>query len=337
MDEGNGMGYFSLANTKLKQADTTAYFTYFAKALDDKDLALEVKFQRLLPLLMGKDFATYKDTNVVAELFDRLTIVHKDDARSYVYYANYLQNRDKPAALVQYKKALSIDKSNPALWQDMFLLEIDLGLFEDLYTGTDEVLSIFPEEPLFNLFYALAAMQKEEYIHAKEKLQNGLEYAGDNLTLKGQMHAYLGDVEHSLGNSDESFKHYEKALEIDDNNVVVLNNYSYYLSVENKELEKAEKMISKCIELESGNATYLDTYAWVLFKRGRFFEAKYIIERAIDNGGVDSDVIVEHYGDILFMNNKVEDALIQWKKSLDMGNESVVLKRKIELKKYVAE
>ena len=67
-------------------------------------------------------------------------------------------------------------------------------------------------------------------------------------------------------------------------------------------------MISKCVELEPTNSTYLDTYAWVLFKRGRFFEAKYIIERAIDNGGNTSDVIVEHYGDILFKNGDVEGA-----------------------------
>ena len=125
------------------------------------------------------------------------------------------------------------------------------------------------------------------------------------------------------------------ALQIDENNVVVLNNFSYYLSLDNSDLERAEKMISKCIELEPGNATYLDTYAWVLFKRGRYFEAKYIIERAIDNGGTESNVIVEHYGDILYKNGNVSEALIQWKKSLDMGNQSEVLLKKIEKNIYV--
>ncbi|MGQ1785568.1 tetratricopeptide repeat protein [Saccharicrinis sp. GN24d3] len=338
VDAGNGMGFFSLANVKLQQADTISFFNYFGKALEDEDLALEVKFQQLLPLLMGKDFKEYNDTTVVIGLFNKLTDVHNDDARSYIYYANYLQNNNKKkAALVEYKKALSIDKSNPSVWQDMFFLEIDLAKFDDLYEDAREVLVIFPEVPLFNLFYAMGAMQKEEYQNAREKLLNGLKFVGENAALKGQFHAYLGDVEHSLGKPNEAFKHYENALKIDENNVVVLNNYSYYLSVENKELEKAEKMISRCIELESGNATYLDTYAWVLFKRGRFFEAKYIIERAMDNGGDSSEVIVEHYGDILFMNNKVNEAIVQWKKSLEMGNKSEVLKRKIELKEYVEE
>ena len=161
-----------------------------------------------------------------------------------------------------------------------------------MYKDAEEALLIFPEQALFNLFYAMGAMQKQEYAKARKKLREGLKYVGENINLKGQFYAYLGDVEHSLKNTEEAFKSYEKALAIDENNVVVLNNYSYYLSLENKDLPKAEKMISKCVELEPGNSTYLDTYAWVLFKRGRFFEAKYMIERAMDNGGDKSDVIV---------------------------------------------
>ena len=338
LDKDNGLGYFSIANVKLKQSDTTSFFNAFESALHDKDLALEVKFQRLLPLLMGKDFVTYKEKQNIENLFITLTSVHYDDARSYIYYANYLQNiNNKEGAFIQYKKALEIDKSNPAVWQDLFFLEIDLAKFDDLYIDATEALLLYPEQPLFNLFYAMGAMQKQEYQQAKVKLVNGLNYVGENINLKGQFYAYLGDVEHSLKNTNEAFNYYEKALKIDENNVVVLNNYSYYLSLENKDLDKAEKMISKCIELESGNSTYLDTYAWVLFKRGRFFEAKYIIERAIDNGGNQSVVIVEHYGDILYMNNNIDDALIQWNKSKALGNTSDILNKKIELKKYVEE
>lgn len=329
LDGDNGLGYFSISNVNLQKKDTTNFFYNFKKGLEDSDLALEAKFQRLLPLLMGKNFKNY-DANVIEELFSTLTKIHKNDARGYIYYANYLQNNNnKEKALAQYKKSLNIDKSNPAVWQDMFFLQIDLGKFDDLYTDTKEALIIYPEQPLFNLFYAMGALQKEEYEKAKEKLLEGLKYVGKNKNLEGQFYAYLGDVEYSLKNSSEAFKNYQKALEIDENNVVVLNNYSYYLSVENSNLELAEKMISKCIELEPGNSTYLDTYAWVLFKRGRYFEAKYIIERAIDNGGKNSEVIVEHYGDILYKNHDLEGALIQWNKSVEMGNDSKVLKEKL--------
>ncbi|WP_066630312.1 tetratricopeptide repeat protein [Labilibacter marinus] len=335
LDPGNGLGYFSIANIKLQNKDTLGFITNFKNGLSDKDLALEVKFQRLLPLLMGKDFQSY-DPEVIGDLFSTLTSIHKDDSRSFIYYANYLQNNsNKEEALVQYKKSLKLDNSNPAVWQDMFFIQIDLGKFDELLIDSKEALVFFPDQPLFNLFNAMGYMQKEEYAEAKVSLERGLAHVGDNVNLQGQFYSYLGDVEHSLDNSEQSYIYYEKALKVNENNVVVLNNYSYYLSVENKDLEKAEKMISKCIELEPGNSTYLDTYAWVLFKRGRYFEAKYIIERAIDNGGNESDVIVEHFGDILYKNGNVEEALVQWNKSLEMGNESEVLKKKIELESYV--
>ncbi len=338
MDPGNGMGYFSIANVKLQQKDTLGFLNNTGKGLEDEDLELETKIQRLIPVLMGKNFTFKIDSTQIEDYFIKLTQVHGNDVRSYIFYANYLKsiNRNKEA-LEQIKKGLEIDPGNPAVWQDMLFLEINLGLYDVLLVDSKEALKLFPEEPLFSLFYAMGAMQKEENEKAKDALVKGLKYVGDNITLKGQFHAYLGDVLHSLGSTEDAFENYEKALKIDENNVVVLNNYSYYLSLENKDLEKAEKMISKSIALEPGNSTYLDTYAWVLFKRARFFEAKYIIERALDNGGDESDVIVEHYGDILYKNNDLEGALKQWKKSLEMGNISPLLKQKIELKTYVEE
>ncbi|TLX77108.1 tetratricopeptide repeat protein [Labilibacter sediminis] len=338
LDPDNGLGYFSLANISLQRKDTLSFFNNFSKALNDNDLNLEVKFQRMLPFLMGNDFKNYAEDDKITSLFEQLTSVHNDDSRSHIYYANYLQNNDnKEKALEEYKKALVIDKSNPSVWQDMFFLEIDLAKFELLYVDAKEALLIFPDIPLFNLFHAMGAMQKEEYRVALKSLEHGIQFTGDNINLNGQFHSYLGDVLYNLKRPEEAFKSYQNALKVDENNVVVLNNYSYYLSVENQDLDKAERMISKCIELEPGNSTYLDTYAWVLFKRGRFFEAKYIIERAIDNGGDTSDVIVEHYGDILYKNEDIDGAVIQWKKSLEMGNKSEILTKKIELEKYVEE
>jgi tetratricopeptide (TPR) repeat protein len=338
IDSTNGLGYFSIANVRLQFKDTVGFFNNFERGLADKELNIEVKLQRLLPFLMSKDFSEQSMEEKVEPLFQSLTTVHNDDSRSFIYYGHYLQTKNKKEkAIDEYKNGIAIDNSDPSVWQDLFLLEIDLGKFELLHEDTKEALLIFPDNPLFNLFFAMAAMQKEDYTNAYKVLKHGFNHVGDNINLKGQYYAYLGDVEYSLNKPDEAFKSYQEALNIDENNVVVLNNYSYYLSVENKNLDKAEKMISKCIELEPGNATYLDTYAWVLFKRGRYFESKYIIERAIDNGGDSNDIIVEHYGDILYKNGDIEGALLQWNKAKDLGSESEILDKKIELKSYVEE
>ena len=101
-----------------------------------------------------------------------------------------------------------------------------------------------------------------------------------------------------------------------------------------KDLDKAERMSRKCIELEPLNSTFLDTYAWILFKERRYLEAKFIIERAVDNLQSDDSTVFEHYGDILFFNSDVNNAVNQWQKALLLNPNSENLKRKIEYRDY---
>ena len=82
-----------------------------------------------------------------------------------------------------------------------------------------------------------------------------------------------------------------------------MNNYAYYLSLLNLKLELAEKMSGTVIQNNPDNATYLDTYAWVLFKKKDYRLAKFYIESAINNDKESSAVLIEHYGDILYLNS----------------------------------
>jgi tetratricopeptide (TPR) repeat protein len=116
-----------------------------------------------------------------------------------------------------------------------------------------------------------------------------------------------------------------------------MNNYAYYLSLEGIKLDKAERMISKVIEFEPFNSTYLDTYAWVLFKRERYFEAIFVMEQAINNSKEISGTLYEHYGDILYKNGQTEKALEYWKMASETDDEDISanLKQKIETEKYI--
>jgi tetratricopeptide (TPR) repeat protein len=102
-------------------------------------------------------------------------------------------------------------------------------------------------------------------------------------------------------------------------------------------LDKAERMSGKVIERFPDNSTYLDTYAWVLFKKGNYTLAKFYMEAAIKYGGEDNAVMLEHYGDILFMLNKLEEAKQYWEKAKENGGTSEVLLQKIKEQKYIAE
>ena len=135
----------------------------------------------------------------------------------------------------------------------------------------------------------------------------------------------------------EAYAAYDSALVYNPSNIGALNNYAYYLSVEQRDLDKAEEMSYKTVKAEPNNSTYLDTYAWILFEKGNYAEARIYIDNAMKSDGGKSDVIVEHCGDIYFMTGDVEGALGYWKKALEMGSESKTLKQKIEKKKFIAE
>ncbi len=128
---------------------------------------------------------------------------------------------------------------------------------------------------------------------------------------------------------------YEKALEINPDNSYTLNNYSYYLSLRGENLEKAERMSKRSIQLDPGNPSSEDTYAWILFKLKKYRDAQTWIEKAISHNKNGSAVQIEHYGDILYHVGQKEKALQQWQKAISFGKASGKLELKINAKKYI--
>jgi tetratricopeptide (TPR) repeat protein len=154
---------------------------------------------------------------------------------------------------------------------------------------------------------------------------------------RNQILHYLAEVTYKMKRNDDAFKYYEEIIENDKNDIVALNNYAYYLSLENRDLNKALEMSAKTIKKEPKSSTYLDTYAYILFQLRRYPEALKYIELAILNGGTNSGVILEHYGDILFMNGQTDLAVNTWKEAKEKGDTSDMIDIKIEKREFIHE
>lgn len=90
-------------------------------------------------------------------------------------------------------------------------------------------------------------------------------------------------------------------------------------------------MSSKAVSMESDNSTYLDTYAWVLYKRGDYSQAKFYIKLAIEKTKEPSGVLYEHYGDILYRSGNKDEAMKMWKKAFELDTDHMdMLKQKVE-------
>jgi len=142
----------------------------------------------------------------------------------------------------------------------------------------------------------------------------------------------LGDAYNSTKAYEKSDKAYDEALVLNPNNYMALNNYSYYLALRKSNLEKAEKMSAQLAKNNPDNPTFLDTYAWVLYTREKFKDARKVIERAISTGNANATHF-EHYGDILFKLGDVNTAVEQWQKARGMNANSEILNKKIANRK----
>ena len=106
------------------------------------------------------------------------------------------------------------------------------------------------------------------------------------------------------------------------------------MSLRGENLEKAASMAKKANQMEPGNASYQDTYGWVLYQQGNYEDAKVWLEKAVATSG-NSGVVLEHYGDVLFKLGEVDKAVEQWQKAKKAGGASKNLDKKIQNRKVM--
>lgn len=205
-----------------------------------------------------------------------------------------------------------------------------------------------PDEMAFYYYQGIAYYQQKQLDEALNAFQNGISVIDEDSdpVIVSDFYAVMGDILHQKGLDSEAFAAYDSCLVWKDDNYGCLNNYAYFLSEKDIQLDKAERMSFRAIKAEPKNATYLDTYAWILFKQARYAEAKIYIDQTLQCDSDSSAVLLEHAGDIYYHAGDKDRALAFWQQALDWIEESPqgngddrrqILTRKIKLKKYLKE
>ena len=335
IDPENGFVLFSLTSFYREKEDKEKAWEYAKKGFMNKTVEVETKIQFYLMITAGPDKPFFTDDQIT-ELVDILVKTNPEDFRVYTVYAEFLISKGKLAeAREQLRKVLETQKDNYMIWERMILISNDLLDFKSIYTDSEKALDLFPNQPTLYGLKAVACLQLEKYDEALEILKEGEPYLLDNKIMKIQFGLYRAEAYYKLNRVEEAFKAFDEVITLDPENWMAMNNYAYYLSVRNENLEKAEELSSKAVRANPENSTYLDTYAWVLFMRKDYALAKFYMETAMKNGGDKNGVIIEHYGDILIMLGEKEKALEQWKKALATGEGTKFLSEKIKQGRYL--
>ncbi|MGI4734296.1 MAG: tetratricopeptide repeat protein [Janthinobacterium lividum] len=238
----------------------------------------------------------------------------------------------KRAARDTYLKALRYDNSKYQLWQQVVLLDAELNQTDSLLVHSDRALELFPNQAQLWFFNGVGHSLKKQPQRAVSALEHGRKLAAGNLELQAQFDVQLGDAYHELKNNVKSDAAYESALAADPKNYGALNNYSYYLSLRGEKLDQAKEMSGRTVQQFPDNDTYLDTYAWILYKLKDYAGARENLEHALKT--TKDAAVVEHYGDVLWQLGQHPQAVAEWQRARKAGpGASPLLDRKIKEQK----
>ena len=292
-----------------------------------------------------KENIEHEDGKVfIQEVFDSLLSQPQQDAQFLSLYSAYLAHTKASAeSIVEVmKRILEVDQRNRMALLHMLQYYHRKQDFTSLADVCRMGVNHYPDELLFHYCLGAAHYQNDEMKEALEAIETGTKHITDESSSEevSDIYSMLGDLYFHAGRKAEAFQAYDKCLEYNDQNIGCLNNYAYYLSLENTQLDKAEEMSYRTIKAEPTNRTYLDTYAWILFMQGRYAEARLYIDMVLasENTADDEDisgVLWEHAGDIYYHCGEREKALEYWYNALGKEGVTPVLPRKIKKKKYI--
>lgn len=275
-----------------------------------------------------------KFRNSLVELGLILLKTHPENARVLTINGDISLAMGKSRlARYYFSAAVELDNSRYPIWNQLLFLEAELDMFDTLAIHAEQAIDLFPNQPFSYYFLGYANGRMKNYKEAAEAYESGVSLVLDNTPLKIQLYLGMADALNELKSYEKSDRAFDEVLKLDSNNTIALNNYSYYLSLREEKLEMALKMSARCNKLEPNQSTYLDTYAWIFYKLERYEDARIWMEKALQFGGNENGVILEHMGDIYFRLNNIEEAVNFWQKAKNAGDVSDLIDKKISDRK----
>ncbi|MBQ8455008.1 MAG: hypothetical protein IJ537_06705 [Bacteroidaceae bacterium] len=282
--------------------------------------------------------------------FDTLLARPQQDAQMLIMKAAYQVYRKQPQEAVceTMRKVLEVEPGNETALRELLQYYAEKNDEKGVEDISRRGLNYHPEEIAYAYYLGMALAEQKKLEDATDVLQQGLrvrtEFVSERLV--SNVFGVLGDIYYQQGKEQEAFAAYDSSLVYMEDNIMCLNNYAYYLSLKEEQLDRAEEMSYRTIRQEPENITYLDTYAWILFKKGDYAHARSYMDKVVNPEKTDQELLsdeglmgnlIEHAGDIYANLGETETALRLWKlaKQKDDDTCTPLLRKKIKRKKYI--
>lgn len=315
-----------------KQFDST--LVAIDHAADDSRILPELTAQVLMKAFEQIDSPAKWDKALV--LANHLVDVFPKEPRFHAIIGDLqISNQKVAEGISWYLQAARMGTPKYEVWSRIIQLDFEMNAVDSALVHIDEALRAFPKQGFLWFQQGFARYLTGQAKAAIEPLEMAKTFPAEKEGWAIQLHSILGDVYHAVQNDVASDAAFDYVLERDPTDEHVLNNYSYYLSLRKAKLDQAATMSKRLVEAHPLNATYLDTYAWVLYQQSFFKEALTYMERAVSDTKEASSTIWEHYGDVLFRLDRVDEAVAAWKKAKLLPDANQLLDKKIKKKQLL--
>ena len=321
-----------LADGYLKMKDTANFRKYVRKSVTSPRLETATQLQFLYVYIQS-----LKESEQTSEGISILSILlqqHPDDAKLLSTYGDFLASDMRiDSAIVFYKRSIALKASDFEVWSRLLNAYAFQNNSDSLIKYSEKVMRLFPNQAIVHYYNSLGHYNKKEYQPAIKAMNRAIDMLPDNdIKKQAEFYSMLGEIYNAAKQFPESDKAFDQSLKDDPQNASVLNNYAYFLSERGDRLSKAKEMSEQSLKLRADEATFLDTYGWILYKMGDYDKAKENIERAATNPRADG-TIFDHLGDIYFKLNNRAKAVENWKLAKQKGAPNPLLDKKISEEK----
>lgn len=329
IDSTNVYALTNLTDYYRKREDYSRSFYYLTRTFQDSRIERERKLAILSYYVSEEKFTNnyrYDLENLVKVYLEN----YPDDVDGKLVATEfYIGAKDYEKAYFILKEYLSGQSAPYGVWMQGILLANAAGLNEELVDITERVMNNYNDSADIIFFRALGLFGMERYEEAAGILEeiefenySNKEYARTSTSL-------LAEAYNRMKVYDKSDMLYEQIIKENPADYIAMNNYSYYLAEREEKLEYAKSLSYVTIRDNPDNATFLDTYAWILYKLGDYSNADRYIREALNKGGDTDPDINEHAGDILVALGSKELAKKYYEKAIILGGDKERLSEKI--------
>ena len=276
------------------------------EARDPDDLNVKVKMAFIL--IEKKQFQ-----EAIVKLEDILARAPDSDKIRFYLGAVYEEIKEYKGAISHFNRIPPGSSYHAeAVIHSAYLNKVN-GDYEEAVKVIEKGIQEQPDHPQFYALYASFLDDLKKWDRGIDMLNSAIAKFPEN----AQLHFFLGSMQDRVGKTDQTVKNMRRVLEIEADHVQALNYLAYTFADKNIELDEAERLARRALDLQPNDGYIMDTLGWVLFKKGNTVEAVRVLEAAFKAQPSES-IIAEHLGDAYYKQQLPEKAKRMYQRAMEV-------------------